>query len=170
MRSHNAMALCHDQQRAYRREILFECVFWLSDRNKKKPLEKKHDFFVWSKSCHTYVMYALWTLLSFFILVSRPTFVVFSRLQLVINESNLNKQHIIRWLSFVWGLPSGRKLRKSMLSEKKMMSSGTVGCWSLVVGVCPGWWNNLSNERNPGWLGYIGDYTTQLYRDYNKPL
>ena len=28
----------------------------------------------------------------------------------------------------------------------------------------------LSNEKNPGWLGYIGDYTTQLYRDYNKPL
>ena len=28
----------------------------------------------------------------------------------------------------------------------------------------------MSNEKNPGWLGYIGDYTTQLYRDYNKPL
>ena len=29
----------------------------------------------------------------------------------------------------------------------------------------------LSNEkRAPGWLGYIGDDTTQLYRDYNKPL
>ena len=28
----------------------------------------------------------------------------------------------------------------------------------------------LSNEKNLGWLGYIGDYTTQLYRDYNKPL
>ena len=29
----------------------------------------------------------------------------------------------------------------------------------------------LSNEkRAPGWLDYIGDYTTQLYRDYNKPL
>ena len=31
----------------------------------------------------------------------------------------------------------------------------------------------VSNEKNPGWLGYIGDYTTQLsqlYRDYNKPL
>ncbi len=28
----------------------------------------------------------------------------------------------------------------------------------------------LSNEKNPGWLGYIGDDTTQLYRDYNKPL
>ena len=28
----------------------------------------------------------------------------------------------------------------------------------------------LSNEKNPGWLGYLGDYTTQLYGDYNKPL
>ena len=27
-----------------------------------------------------------------------------------------------------------------------------------------------SSEKNPGWLGYIGDYITQLYRDYNKPL
>ena len=26
----------------------------------------------------------------------------------------------------------------------------------------------LSNEKNLGWLGYIGDYTTQLYRDYNE--
>ena len=30
--------------------------------------------------------------------------------------------------------------------------------------------NKLSNEKNLGWLGYIGDYTTQLYGDYNKPL
>ena len=30
--------------------------------------------------------------------------------------------------------------------------------------------NHLSHEKNPGWLGYIGDYTTQLYRDYNKLL
>ena len=28
--------------------------------------------------------------------------------------------------------------------------------------------NQLSNEESPGWLGYIGDYTTQVYRDYNK--
>ncbi len=28
----------------------------------------------------------------------------------------------------------------------------------------------MSNETYPGWLGYIGDYTTQLYKDYNKPL
>ena len=26
----------------------------------------------------------------------------------------------------------------------------------------------MSNEKKPGWLGYIGDYTTQLYRDYKK--
>ena len=24
--------------------------------------------------------------------------------------------------------------------------------------------------KNPGWLGYVGDYTTQLYRDYNKHI
>ena len=30
-------------------------------------------------------------------------------------------------------------------------------------------WKHLSHEKNPGWLGYIGDYTTQLYGDYNKP-
>ena len=30
--------------------------------------------------------------------------------------------------------------------------------------------HHLSNEKNLGWLGYIGDYTTQLYTDYNKPL
>ena len=33
--------------------------------------------------------------------------------------------------------------------------------------VCP---SHLSNEENPGWLGCIGDYTTQLYRDSNKQL
>ena len=29
---------------------------------------------------------------------------------------------------------------------------------------------DMSHEKTTGWLGYIGDYTTQLYRDYNKPL
>ena len=28
----------------------------------------------------------------------------------------------------------------------------------------------MSHEINPGLLGYMGDYTTQLYRDYNKRL
>ena len=31
-------------------------------------------------------------------------------------------------------------------------------------------YQHVSHERNPGWLGYIGDYTAQLYGDYNKPL
>ena len=29
---------------------------------------------------------------------------------------------------------------------------------------------DVSHEKNPGWLGYKGGYTTQLYRDYNTPL
>ena len=29
----------------------------------------------------------------------------------------------------------------------------------------------MSHEKSPGWLGYIGDYTTQLYRAlFPKPL
>ena len=28
----------------------------------------------------------------------------------------------------------------------------------------------VSHEKNPGWLGFIGDYTIQLYGDYNKLL
>ena len=31
-------------------------------------------------------------------------------------------------------------------------------------------YGHLSNEKNPGCLWYIGDSTTQLYGDYNKPL
>ena len=30
--------------------------------------------------------------------------------------------------------------------------------------------HNLSHEKNPGWLGFIGDYTIQLYGDYNTLL
>ena len=30
--------------------------------------------------------------------------------------------------------------------------------------------NQLSNEKKPGCLVYIRDFTTQLCRDYNKPL
>ena len=29
---------------------------------------------------------------------------------------------------------------------------------------------HMSNKKSPGWLGYTGDYTIQLYRDYDKPL
>ena len=31
-------------------------------------------------------------------------------------------------------------------------------------------WNQVSHEKNLDWLGYIGDYTTQLYGDFNKPI
>ena len=31
-------------------------------------------------------------------------------------------------------------------------------------------WAQLSNEKNLGWLFDIGNYTTWLYRDFNKPL
>ena len=30
--------------------------------------------------------------------------------------------------------------------------------------------SHVSHEKNLGWLDYIGDYTTYLYGDYNKPL
>ncbi len=29
---------------------------------------------------------------------------------------------------------------------------------------------HLSSVQNLGWLSYITDYSTQLYRDYNKPF
>jgi len=29
---------------------------------------------------------------------------------------------------------------------------------------------HMCHEENPGWLRYIGDYTTQFFRGYNKPL
>ena len=43
-------------------------------------------------------------------------------------------------------------------------------CWIRKKSIATTHRNELSNEKNPGCLGYIGDYTTQLYRDYNKPL
>ena len=30
--------------------------------------------------------------------------------------------------------------------------------------------SDMSNDQYSGWLGYIGDYTTQLYRGYKKPI
>ena len=35
-----------------------------------------------------------------------------------------------------------------------------------TTGDCSGY---VSNEKKPGCLGYIGDYTAHLHRDYNKP-
>ena len=42
--------------------------------------------------------------------------------------------------------------------------------WLWTTYVRHGMILQVSNEKNLGWLGYIGDYTTQWYRDdYNKP-
>ena len=37
------------------------------------------------------------------------------------------------------------------------------GIIAICLDTCEQW-------KNPGCLGYIGDYTTQLYGDYFKPL
>ena len=29
---------------------------------------------------------------------------------------------------------------------------------------------HVSSDQNPGWLGYIGDYTSQLYTDYHRAV
>ena len=42
--------------------------------------------------------------------------------------------------------------------------------WSNLVNNGINYQPQLSHEKNPGCLGDIGDYTTQLYGDYNKPL
>ena len=49
--------------------------------------------------------------------------------------------------------------------------------WCFFFVVCVfffvGWrkeQQQMSNEKHPGWLGYVGDYTSQSHRDYNKPL
>ena len=39
------------------------------------------------------------------------------------------------------------------------------GGWLISLGL-----TYMSNEKSTGWLGYIGDYTTQLYRDFKNPL
>ena len=54
-------------------------------------------------------------------------------------------------LMLIWYHPSERR---------------TANPWQAIFTTLP----HLSNEKNPGCLGYRGDYTTQLYRDYNKPL
>ena len=63
------------------------------------------------------------------------------------------------------------------LAKKKLQSSKL---WSRQKGIQVAlhseiwlnervWVSQLSNEKK-SCLGYIGDYTTQLYGDYNKPL
>ena len=41
---------------------------------------------------------------------------------------------------------------------------------ALELSIDDVFWHSLTwaTKKNPGWLGYIGDHTTQLYRDYNN--
>ena len=50
-------------------------------------------------------------------------------------------------------------------AEKAEQDGATERGKSVAVAVF-----HLSHEKFPGCLGYIGDYTTQLYADYSKPL
>ena len=81
--------------------------------------------------------------------------------------------HVCRWSWFLWcesklaliestlGLGSFANLKNKLTNRK-----GSI--WVLnpkIGGFYPPKWmvKIMSNEENPGWLGYIGDYTTQLY-------
>ena len=50
------------------------------------------------------------------------------------------------------------------------MTSGNTGLNEDVVSPTEIAEKEMSHEKNPGWLGYIGDYATQVCGDYNKPL
>ena len=54
----------------------------------------------------------------------------------------------------------------SWVARHLQIEAGEIDSWKLERG----WELQVSNEKNPGCLGYIGDYTAQLYGDYNKPL
>ena len=48
-----------------------------------------------------------------------------------------------------------------------------VPTWNTLIfslGVTNSSKQNMSHEKNLGWLGFIGDYTIQFYGDYNKLL
>ena len=71
---------------------------------------------------------------------------------------------------------SEEKQKKTMKTKRNVISPGDEG---MVCFWWPGkgvrilsnpYWQKWSNEKNPSCLGYIGDYATQLYGDYNKPL
>ncbi len=59
--------------------------------------------------------------------------------------------------------------RRAALNFHPSALDVTVGGWSRVEH-SKGGAVLVSNEKDPGCLVYIGDYTTQLYREHNKPL
>ena len=61
---------------------------------------------------------------------------------------------------------------KDSLPRGKIWSTWT--SWECVASttksISPPSSTNMSHEKKPGWLGFIGDYTIQLYGDYNELL
>ena len=92
------------------------------------------------------------------------------------NSNCVNKQ-IQPWLnstflgSFFFQKPTNKSWVSSTASVQTPKRPGTQG--ELDGSQCTFWCGSLAawyeQWKNPGWLGYIGDYTTQLSRDYNKP-
>ena len=71
----------------------------------------------------------------------------------------------------------GVKHESFLLLNKNFAAHGFFGgYWVTTLHMGNGWMGPMSypvyvsNEKNPGCLWYIGDCTTQLYGDYNKPL
>ena len=64
-------------------------------------------------------------------------------------------------------LPAHHALKSYFSPYPSIVSASRVQAylWSEVIRP-----KDMSNEKNPGCLGYIGDYTTQLYGDCDKPL
>ena len=56
------------------------------------------------------------------------------------------------------------------LGSSHTFSVSVFGCLGPVILHVFFAFHKVNNEKKPGCLGYIGDYTTQLCRDYNKPL
>ena len=71
------------------------------------------------------------------------------------------------WLLLFFSYIPGRLMEKNPENDRvrKVTFSSEMGPWGtafLNPAGFPG--THLSNEKHLGWLGYIGDYTTQLYR------
>ena len=67
-----------------------------------------------------------------------------------------------------WPVVDADKIAHELLADKEGRAVKN-SSWSLAYD--DSYEGDMSHEkRAPGWLGDIGDYTTQLYRDYNKPL
>ena len=68
-----------------------------------------------------------------------------------------------------WGFASAALLHRGVeIGAIDQVGVGVMGCKKVrKLELC---FLRISNETNPDFLGFIGDYTTHLYRDCNKPM